>query len=169
MGEKNTPGCAKRFEPAPWCTGTRRAGSKMGGREDGLGGYLWSFSAPKVRYFLYRPSRGSQVVEEVVEEVLGEEFDGVVVSDFYGAYNVHHGLHQRCWTHLLRDIHHLKEQHPKNPDLTKWAQGVREVYDQAQAYPGPAPELPATVQRCNGATVQRCNGAAVQRCSGPSE
>ncbi len=91
MGEKNTPGCAKRFEPAPWCTGTRRAGSKMGGREDGLGGYLWSFSAPKVRYFLYRPSRGSQVVEEVVEEVeeevLGEEFDGVVVSDFYGAYN----------------------------------------------------------------------------------
>ena len=57
-------------------------GDETGWREDGRNGYLWSFSAPKVRYFLYRPSRGSQVVEEV----LGEEFDGVVLSeDFYGA------------------------------------------------------------------------------------
>ena len=61
--------------------------------------------APEVRYFLRRGSRGSKVVEEV----LGDEFDGVLVSDFYGAYNVHQGLHQRCWTHLLRDIHQLKE------------------------------------------------------------
>ena len=83
----------------------------------------------------------------MVEEVLGEEFDGVVVSDFYGACNVHQGLHQRCWTHLLRDIHHLKEQHPPHPDLAKWAQEVRDVYDQAQAYPGPDPGLPETVQR----------------------
>ena len=118
-------------------------GDETGWREDGRNGYLWSFSTPKVRYFLHRPSRGSQVVKEV----LGEEFDGVVVSDFYGAYNVHQGLHQRCWTHLLRDIRHLKEQHPQDQDLAKWAQGVREVYEQAQPYPGPDPGLPATVQR----------------------
>ncbi len=31
---------------------------------------------------------------EVVEEVMGDEFEGVLVSDFYGAYNVHQGLHQ---------------------------------------------------------------------------
>ncbi len=121
-------------------------GDETGWREDGRNGYLWSFSTPKVRYFLHRPSRGSQVLKEV----LGEKFDGVVVSDFYGAYNVHQGLHQRCWTHLLRDIHHLKEQHPQDQDLAKWAQGVREVYEQAQSYPGPDPGLPA-------------------RCSGPSE
>ena len=33
---------------------------------------------------------------------MGDEFEGVLVSGFYGAYNVHKGLHQRCWTHLLR-------------------------------------------------------------------
>ena len=42
------------------------------------------FSTPKVRYFLYRSRRGGPVVEEV----LGDEFEGVLVSGFYGACNV---------------------------------------------------------------------------------
>ena len=118
-------------------------GDETGWREDGRNGYLWSFSNPEVRYFLRRASRGSKVVEEV----LGDEFEGVLVSDFYGAYNVHQGLHQRCWSHLLRDIHQLKEKHPQHQGLAEWAQEVREVYDQAQAYPGPDPQLPETVQQ----------------------
>ena len=118
-------------------------GDETGWREDGRNGYLWSFSTPEVRYFLRRGSRGSKVVEEV----LGDEFEGVLVSDFYGAYNVHQGLHQRCWTHLLRDIHQLKEKYPGHQGLAQWAQQVREVYDHAQAYPGPDPQLPETVQQ----------------------
>jgi len=82
-----------------------------------------------------------------VEEVLGEEFDGVLVSDFYGAYNVYQGPHQRCWTHLLRAIHQLKERYPQNLALAEWAQGVREVYDRAQAYPGPDPRLPGVARQ----------------------
>ena len=118
-------------------------GDETGWREDGRNGYLWSFSTPKVRCFLRRASRGGPVVEEV----LGDEFDGVLVSDFYGAYNVHQGLHQRCWTHLLRDIHQLKEKHFQHQGVAGWAQQVREVYDQAQAYPGPDPGLPETVRQ----------------------
>ena len=78
----------------------------------------------------------------MVEEVLGDEFEGVLVSDFHGAYNVYQGPHQRCWTHLLRDIHQLKEQHPQDLVLARWAHAVREVYDHAQAYPEPGPNLP---------------------------
>ena len=126
-------------------------GDETGWREDGRNGYLWSFSNPEVRYFLRRGSRGSKVVEEV----LGDEFDGVLVSDFYGAYNVHQGLHQRCWTHLLRDIHQLKERYPQHQGLAQWAQQVREVYDQAQACPGPDPELPETVQRAQRVKLQQ--------------
>jgi len=118
-------------------------GDETGWRQDGHNGYLWSFSTPRVRYFLYRPSRGGAVVEEV----LGEEFDGVLISDFYGGYNVYQGPHQRCWTHLLRAIHQLKERYPQDPTLAKWAQGVREVYDRAQAYPGPDPRLSGVVQQ----------------------
>ena len=65
---------------------------------------------PRVRYFLYRPSRS----RTVVEEVLGDEFQGVLVSDFYGAYNVYQGPHQRCWAHLLRRHPPLNEQYPQD-------------------------------------------------------
>ena len=120
-------------------------------RQDGRNGYLWSFSTPKVRYFLYRPGRS----QRVVEEVLGDEFEGVLVSDFYGAYNVYQGPHQRCWTHLLRDIHQLKEQHPQDLVLARWAHAVREVYDHAQAYPEPDPNLPETVRRAQRVEQQQ--------------
>ena len=136
-------------------------GDETGWREAGRNGYLRSFSNPEVRYFLRRGSRGSKVVAEV----LGDEFDGVLVSGFYGAYNVHQGLHQkglhqRCWTHLLRDIHQLKEKYPQHQGLAEWTQQVRdqqvrEVYDPAQAGPGPDPELPETVQRAQRVKLQQ--------------
>ena len=117
-------------------------GDETGWREDDRNGYLWSLSTPEVRCFLRRGSLGRQAVAEV----LGDEFEGVLVSDFYGAYNVHQGLHQRCWTHLLRDIRQLKEKYPGHQGLAQWTQEVREAYDQAQAHPGPDPGLPETVQ-----------------------
>ncbi len=126
-------------------------GDETGWRQDGRNGYLWSFSTPKVRYFLYRLGRS----QRVVEEVLGDEFEGVLVSDFYGAYNVYRGPHQRCWTHLLRDIHQLKEQHPQDLVLARWAHAVREVYDHAQAYPEPDPNLPETVRRAQRVEQQQ--------------
>ena len=118
-------------------------GDETGWREDGRNGYLWSFSTPKVRYFVHRLSRANTVVKEV----LGEEFEGVLASDFYGAYNVYQGPHQRCWTHLLRDIHELKERFPQHQGLAQWSRQVREIYDRAQAYPGPDPGLPETVRQ----------------------
>ena len=131
-------------------------GDETGWREAGRNGYLRSLSNPEVRYFLRRGSRGNKVVAEV----LGDEFDGVLVSDFYGAYNVHQGLHQRCWPHLLRDIHQLKEKYPQHQGLAQWAQQVRdqqvrEVYDHDQAGPGPDPEMPETVQRAQRVKLQQ--------------
>ena len=126
-------------------------GDETGWRENGRNGYLWSFSTPKVRYLLYRPSRGGAVVVEV----LGEEFDGVLVSDFYGAYNVYQGPHQRCWVHLLRAMHQLKERYPQEAAVAAWTQGVREVYDRAQAYPGSDPRLPGVVQQAQRVKQQR--------------
>ena len=134
-------------------------GDETGWREDGLGGYLWSFSTPKVRCFLHRWSRS----RHVVEEALGDKFEEVLVSGFYGAYNVYQGPHRRCWTHpvsstgqaLLRDIHQLKERFPEHDGLAQWSRRVREVYDQAQAYSGPGPGLPETVRRSRRVKQQR--------------
>jgi len=55
-----------------------------------------------------------------------------LASDFYGAYNVYRGRHQRCWAHLLRDLHELKQEHPEDEGVQTWAKAVRALYDRAQ-------------------------------------
>jgi transposase len=102
-------------------------GDETSWRERGQNGYLWTFSSPEVRYFEYRRSRSG----EIVTQVLGEDFGGVLVSDFYGGYNRMLGRHQRCWAHLLRDVHDLKEKWPGDTDVEAWAKGINEVYQRA--------------------------------------
>ncbi len=126
-------------------------GDETSWREDGQNGYVWSFSTDKVRYFLYRKSRSACVVKEV----LGDDYQGVVVSDFYGGYNAHLGLHQRCWVHLLRDIHELKEKHSTDKRLKKWAGAVKAIYDRAKAYKGPPARLGPVEQQQQRVKQQR--------------
>ena len=105
---------------------------ETGWREDGQNGYIWLFSTPGeqgVRCFLYDQHRN----QAVVARQLGESFQGVLVSDFYGAYNWYAGRHQRCWAHLLRDLHTLKEEHGDQPEVLDWAQALRALYDRGQA------------------------------------
>ena len=96
---------------------------ETGGREEGHNGYVWTFSAPTQRYFLRR-GRG----KAVVDEVLGEEFAGVLVSDFYAAYHHYDGPKQRCWAHLLRDVHDLRALGPQDHRLAQWADAVHQLY-----------------------------------------
>lgn len=100
---------------------------ETGWREDGMNGYLWSFSTPNARFFVRRPSRG----HEVPESVLGSAYRGTVVSDFYGAYSYHLGSHQRCWVHLLRDLKKLQETFADEPSVQDWAKQVHALYADA--------------------------------------
>jgi hypothetical protein len=106
---------------------------ETGWREDGRNGYIWGFSTPGeqgIRCYLYDHSRG----QHVVAAFLGEEFRGVLVTDFYGGYNVHRGPHQRCWVHLLRALHELKEEHPTDESVQGWALALRALYDRGKAF-----------------------------------
>ncbi|MDP9371576.1 MAG: IS66 family transposase [Chloroflexota bacterium] len=101
---------------------------ETGWREDGQPGHSWTFSTPTLRLFHYAHSRGGAVVQEV----LGEVYEGVLVSDFYAAYNVHDGPHQRCWVHLLRDAHDLRVAHPDDAEVAAWADAVHALYLEAK-------------------------------------
>jgi len=103
-------------------------GDETGWREDGKNGYLWSFSSPEARYYTYRRSRGSIVVKET----LGDEFAGVLVSDFYAAYNIYDGIKQRCWVHLIRDLKLLEEKNPDLPEIALWVDNVVDVHRRAK-------------------------------------
>lgn len=101
---------------------------ETGWREDGVNGYIWSFSTPEVRYLRRDQSRAGRIVTET----LGDEFSGVLVSDFYGAYNIYEGVKQRCWVHLLRDLKALREKHPNNESVALWVGHVKSVYEDAK-------------------------------------
>ncbi len=105
---------------------------ETGWRQDGVNGYAWTFSTPTGRYFLRRGRH-----KEVVDEVLDESFSGVLVSDFYAAYHHYPGLRQRCWVHLLRDIHDLKSPYPRDASLLRWTAAVQDIYRQAKGFSHP--------------------------------
>lgn len=111
---------------------------ETGWRENGQNGYLWSFSTPGARYFVYDKSRGHQVPEET----LGTEFRGVLISDFYCGYHYYLGLHQRCWVHLLGDVRELKQKHP-TVGVLAWAKQLRDLYDRAKAFSSACPKARA--------------------------
>jgi transposase len=110
---------------------------ETGWRENGRNGYVWTFSTPTEQVFVRR-----RRTKEVVDEVLGAEFSGVLVSDFYAAYHHYPGLKQRCWVHLLREIHDLKALYPADRALARWAARVHGVYPRAVAYRGAGPPRP---------------------------
>jgi transposase len=103
-------------------------------RENGASGFIWTFSTTTARYYVHRDRTKS-----VVDEVLGQSseanaFDGVLCTDFYAAYHHYPGLKQRCWAHLLRTLHELKEQYPTNVGLQDWAIQVHGLYAHAMRF-----------------------------------
>jgi transposase len=115
---------------------------ETGWRENGQNGYVWFAGTPTgERYFEYHHSRAGAVINTL----LGEDFGGVLGSDFYAAYNdTPGGRHQRCWAHLLRDLHALKADHPTSLEVVIWAKAVKEVYLLAKAWLAQGRERQAT-------------------------
>jgi len=107
---------------------------ETGWREDGVNGYAWVCATPQVVCF----ARGNRSAA-MVEQLLGEGFAGVLVSDFYAGYAPYAGVKQKCWAHLLRDVHDLRVAHEQDAGVQAWAAGVQDIYEQAttwkQAHP----------------------------------
>lgn len=104
---------------------------ETGWRENGRNGYIWSFSTPTARAYQYGRRN-----KEMVDQGLGPDFAGVLVTDFYAAYNHYVGEHQRCWVHLLRDIHELKQKHPDHAGVRQWARHIHRLYRTAKRLRG---------------------------------
>jgi len=73
------------------------SGWRIGGRL----AWIWCFTSKTLAYYVLTPSRAGPVVKEV----LGEFFNGILVTDFFGAYNrIKAFAKQKCVVHLLREI-----------------------------------------------------------------
>ena len=65
---------------------------------------------------------------------------------FYAAYHHYDGPKQRCWAHLLRDIHDLRVLYPDDHLLAQWAEAVHQLYQQAKAFTHPAEQQRRSAQ-----------------------
>lgn len=74
---------------------------ETGWRLNGITHWLWGFSTKYLCYYLITKSRGSPVVKEV----LGTIYKGILICDFWGAYNKITALaKQRCFYHLFTEL-----------------------------------------------------------------
>ena len=53
---------------------------------------------------------------------------------------------QRCWAHLLRDIHDLRALYLKDAPLARWAAAVHRLYEEAKAFSHPQAQRRRTAQ-----------------------
>ena len=121
-------------------------GDETGWRENGQNGWAWTFvtgGPAAVRYFEYDRSRSHLVAQRI----LGANFRGWLVTDFYAAYNLIPGRHQRCWSHLLRDLHDLKQEQAAHPEVVQWVTDVRKLYDDALTWLAAHPAPPQVERR----------------------
>ena len=72
-------------------------GWRVGGRNN----WMWAFVTDRLILYRIVPSRAGRIA---LEE-LGEDFSGVVVADFFSAYNKLSCEQQKCIVHLLRELH----------------------------------------------------------------
>ncbi len=85
------------------------------GIRDGSG-YVWAFSGTQVVVYLFSRSREGTLLLETIRD-----FTGVLVSDFYAAYDSVNCPQQKCHIHLIRDINDDILQHPFDEELKELA------------------------------------------------
>ncbi|MBU0753609.1 MAG: IS66 family transposase [Planctomycetes bacterium] len=74
---------------------------ETGWRVNGVTHWLWCFTNKRLTCYLIHRSRGSPVLADF----FGELFQGILISDFWGAYNkLKTAARQVCFVHLFREL-----------------------------------------------------------------
>lgn len=85
---------------------------------NGVNHWVWVFCNALISLFKLNKERGGNIVERV----LGKDFQGILGSDGWSTYTVYckdnKVRHQRCWSHALREVEF--ECKKKHPDLHQW-------------------------------------------------
>jgi transposase len=103
-----------------------------------LSAWLWVFTNKAVTVYAIRDNRSS----DVVVEILGEKFKGILVSDCFVAYDdkrLAAWLKQKCFSHLLKDLNEMEQS--KNGRAAHFARDGTSVLQAALALKKEKPNL----------------------------
>jgi predicted RecB family nuclease len=131
MAEKYTPtyrGILRQI-----AKGTLIHADETKGVVKGGGHYIWVFANLTTVAYVYAESRESAIVEDVLDG-----FSGVLVSDFYAAYDSITCAQQKCLIHLMRDINEDLHRNPFDDELKEIARRfgavLREIVETIDTY-----------------------------------
>jgi len=104
--------------------------------------WLWCFANEDLTYYLIDRSRG----EPALRKFFLEEFQGTLVSDFWGAYNaVVCAARQGCLVHLLRDLETVERYGRGGEHWPDFAKKLRRLLGDAIRLWRQKPDLPSEV------------------------
>jgi transposase len=89
--------------------------------------WLWCFCTPDAAYYMIDASRG----HPALERFFVDEFRGILVTDFWKAYDAIGRTKQKCWPHLLRELKEIDKTAHGTSDWDAFAKRLRRVYADA--------------------------------------
>jgi transposase len=97
---------------------------ETGWRVEGKTHWLWCFASRDVTYYMIDRSRGSPALKKFFQK----EFAGVLVTDFWAAYNaVVCAQKQKCLPHLLRDLKRTQHYHKPGGDWPAFSKQLKRL------------------------------------------
>jgi len=107
-----------------------KTGKIIGSDETGMrinktNSYLWTFQNQEYSYFSSAKNRGFKTIEDTI----GDEFDGVWISDRLGSQLKIKAQHQICLSHLIRDCKYIEE-----AEKSKWVKDLRLIFEESIKY-----------------------------------
>jgi hypothetical protein len=114
---------------------------ETGWRIGTLSAWLWVFTQQHITVYTIADNRS----HEVVLDILGREFKGILVGDCFRAYDhrtLADWLKQKCLGHLLKDLKELTE--TKTRGAVRFARGVTALLKEALALKAKKPSLDAS-------------------------
>ena len=97
---------------------------ETGWRVNGKTYWLWCFASKDVTYYMIDRKRGSPALKRFFKK----EFTGVLVTDFWAAYNVVVcAKKQKCLPHLLRDLKRTQHYHKPGGDWPAFSKQLKRL------------------------------------------
>ena len=113
---------------------------ETGWRVKGKTYWLWCFASKDVTYYMIDRRRGSPALKRFFKK----EFAGVLVTDFWGAYNaVVCARKQKCLPHLLRDLKRTQHYHKPGGDWPEFSKQLKRLIRDSIRLSKRRKELPA--------------------------
>jgi hypothetical protein len=92
---------------------------------NGVNHWLWKFSNKKICLSHIDKSRS----QKVIEDILGKEYDGIIISDFLSAYNkILAKAKQRCLVHILKDLKKVIEYWHDDRQVLGYCKHLKDIF-----------------------------------------